>query len=365
MRIAHVVFAIAASAGAVTVLNGCGGSLAGASAGAIGNAASAPVGASDFTLAEYRLYGQKLKQPFDVSFDARDRLWLNSFYPYLGVMRNDGRFAAHALKEKRNNYGVESAHDMAVGPDHDLWFTDYYGKTVGKVNPSGKIEQFQPFGSTGYGFTAGIVEARKHLWVVVAGSYLAYLAELNTKPHVIEKIPLPGMYCYPGPITSDATGTLWIGNSGNCPKITRVTPDGRVTDFPIVAADGVWKIVPGPDGNIWFAAASGPEIDPYIGKITPQGEITEYPVSDQVDGMALGPDGNWWLTMPFMGMIDTMSLDGKILAEYTLPNAKMHSEYFQDTTIIPGPNGNLWFAEPGRNRIGELRFRRERGERSF
>ena len=143
------------------------------------------------------------------------------------------------------------------------------------------------------------------------GSYLAYLAELNTKPHVIEKILFPGMYCYPARFTSDATGTLWIGNSGNCPKITRVTPDGRVTDFPIVAADGVWISFPGPTATIWFAAASGPEIDPYIGKITPQGEMTEYPVSDQVDGMALGPDGNWWLTMPFMGMIDTMSLDGR------------------------------------------------------
>ncbi|HEY2473592.1 MAG TPA: hypothetical protein VGI19_02205 [Candidatus Cybelea sp.] len=361
MRASRFVLAVLGLA-AVLVLDGCGGSPVGAPVGAIGTRGS-PMTGQGFTLEEYPLDSQKLQIPYDVVFDAHDRLWLNSFYPYLGVMRHNGHFAARAFQIKRNNYGYESAHLMAVGPDHNLWFTDYYGKMVGRVDSSGNIEQFQPF--TNYAFTAGIVTARKHLWVVMAGSYHASLVELDTKPHVVKAIALPGNYCYPGPITVDATGTFWIGNSANCPKITRVTPDDRVTDFPIVAADGVWKIVSGPDGNVWFAASYAPAINPYIGKITPQGNITVYPVSDQVDGIALGPDGNWWLTMPFMGRIATMSLGGQILAEYDLPNAIKHSQMrFQDTTIILGPDGNLWFAEPSRNKIGELRFQRRRFDRS-
>ena len=52
-----------------------------------------------------------------------------------------------------------------------------------------------------------------------------------------------------------------------------------------------------------------------------------------------------------------MSLDGQILAEYTLPDAWKHSQpKFQATKIILGPDGNLWFAEANRNKIGELRF---------
>lgn len=295
-----------------------------------------------------------MQAPFDVVFDARDRLWLDSEWPYLGMMRKPGHFSAHAFAKTRNNYGVDHAYAMTVGPDRNLWFTDYYGLDVGRVDQSGRIAQFHPFDD--YGFTAGIVSARKHLWIVEAGFYKGALAEIDTKPHLVKNIPLLGRYCWPGPIAADANGTLWIGNSGNCPKITRVTPDGRVTDFPIVAADGVWAIAAGPDGNVWFSAADGPEINPWIGKITPQGQITKYPVSDQVDGIAVGPDGNWWLTMPFMGAIAVMSLDGTILAEYQLPHALEHSHVFQDATIVLGPDNNLWFAEPSRNKVGELRF---------
>jgi virginiamycin B lyase len=311
-------------------------------------------------LKEYVLQGSKLQVPFAVVFDARQRLWFNSFYQYLGMIRSDGRIVAHRFQKWY--YGrLQVNGGLTLGPDQRVWFTDYYDENFGVVESTGHIKQYRPFGTAyGYGYTSGIVSARGHLWMLVLGSYGPgeSLVELDTTPSIVKVINLPSVDCWAIPITADSDGTLWIGNGPHCPEITRVTTDDKVTSFSIPhAADGVWAIASGPDGNVWFAAGDGPEINPYIGKMTPKGVLTTYPISDQANGITLGPNGNWWITMPFVGKVVTMSLEGKILAEYTLPGAWKHSQpRFQTGKIVLGPDGNLWFAEANRNKIGELRF---------
>lgn len=67
---------------------------------------------------------------------------------------------------------------------------------------------------------------------------------------------------------------------------------GNITEFE--ATTGSDRIIPGPDGNLWFTAP----FNNSIGRITPTGAITEFPLPlpAQLRDIVAGPDGNLWFT---------------------------------------------------------------------
>jgi virginiamycin B lyase len=299
---------------------------------------------------EYPIKNEHLVGPLAVAFDASNNLWFNAFYYYLGRRDPKGLITPHSLHvdKKFDSYG-----SMTAGPRGDVCFSDYAGN-VGKIEPDGKIDLYFKHESS---IKAGLVITHGYLWVVLSGYINSAVDQVTVDGKLVKQIVLPGYYCYPGPIGASKDGTLWVGYSGNCPAIVRVTESGETTEFPIAAADGVWSVVNGPDGNMWFTAGDDQTTNDYVGKITPDGQITEYPLPNQASGMVVGPDGNWWLTMPWVGKIAVMSQEGNLLREYTLPNAVNGSQpKYQLGTIVLGRDGNLWFPEGYRNKIGELEF---------
>ncbi|HEY2474014.1 MAG TPA: hypothetical protein VGI19_04350 [Candidatus Cybelea sp.] len=294
--------------------------------------------------------------PLSLIFDKRGDLWFNAFLlPYLGKMAPNGKVTAHRLPIKLTPCGQEYANEFALGPDHNIWLTDLCGQSLGTVKPDDEIMQKDPFLKTGYSYTAGITTMSRGLWVVITP--YGYLAEVSATWKVIKTIRLPNYYCWPGPIGVGYAKTLWIPGGANC-SIARVTPDGKVADFPVQAKDGVWVITRGPDGNMWFTAADGPKENAWVGKITPNGQITKYPITDQAWGIAMGPDGNWWITEPYVGHVISMNLQGQVVDDIKLPHSINGSQpRFQTGEIIQGPDGNMWFGEGLRNKIGELIFR--------
>lgn len=309
-------------------------------------------------LLEFYINNQNLTTNYSLAFSPTGYLWFTAFQrSYLGRLGPKGSIIQRALPKKRNAYGPEYAEAIARGPDGSMWFTDYLGKEVGKLAPGQrKIHEYQPFDN--YGFTFGITSGpRNHIYVVDSGYLYGYVAELDTEPRLVKDIRIKGYYCWPDSIAAGPDDTLWVGSSANCPKVTRIDRHRKTADFPVVASDGVWQIAPGPEKNMWFTAAYNAQNQPYIGKITMSGQITEYPIDSQADGIVAGPDGNMWFTQPWVGKIKSMTLDGQIVADYTLPGAISGSQpNFRATQIIKGPDGNLWFAEGYRNTIGELVF---------
>ena len=83
-----------------------------------------------------------------------------------------------------------------------------------------------------------------------------------------------------------------------------MTPDGKVTDFPVptpISGDNPsLAIIPGPNNTLWFT-------EPYrdkIGEITTSGVITEFNIPSAVatpTSITLGPDGAFWFTGSFGG----------------------------------------------------------------
>ena len=57
-----------------------------------------------------------------------------------------------------------------------------------------------------------------------------------------------------------------------------------------ISTDVLDRIVPGPDGNMWFNGFGT------IGRITPAGAITEFAIDGNAEALAWGPDGNLWFT---------------------------------------------------------------------
>src|SRR5205823_13908206 len=102
---------------------------------------------------------------------------------------------------------------IVAGPDLDVWFTEYSGRKIGRIDTAGVLTEF-PIGAV------------------------------------------------PGGITIGPDGNIWF-TEFNASKIGRLSYDAVLmdpvlTEFPIpTAGSGPFGIASGPDGNIWFAEFGG------------------------------------------------------------------------------------------------------------
>ena len=276
-------------------------------------------------------------------------------------------------------------HQIAAGPDGNLWFTESSAEQIGRITPTGQLTEFS----------------------------------------------VPTADGQPEGIAAGPDGSLWFTDNG----IGRITPAGQVTEYPIPTADGdPREIVTGPDDNLWFtdgggigrmtvggqvteyalpspdfavgiAAAAGrrcvvhrrghqrdrpdhdririhppgtghriPDSDrrqcaerdrgragrqpvvhggraDQIGRITPAGQITEYRVPTTLAnprGIAAGPDGNLWFTEYDAHQIGRITPAGQI-TEYRIPTGTA-----DPFGIAAGPDGNVWFTEYYPGNIGRI-----------
>lgn len=120
---------------------------------------------------------------------------------------------------------------IAAGPDHNLWFTEFMGNQIGQITTVGTSTEF----------------------------------------------PVPTPASGPGYIAKGVDGALWFTEDG-AGKVARITVDGVVSETPIPTANsGPNGITSGPDGNLWFAETIG-----RVGRIVPligAGNLRSLPTS--------------------------------------------------------------------------------------
>jgi hypothetical protein len=99
-------------------------------------------------------------------------------------------------------------------------------------------------------------------------------------------------------VTVSVTGPIRFGSLTNGYTYTSVAADPApvAQEFPVpTARSGPAGIAAGPDGDMWFAEATGK-----IGRVTPAGVLTEFSAGIAADshpyGIAAGPDGDMWFT---------------------------------------------------------------------
>jgi virginiamycin B lyase len=173
-------------------------------------------------------------------------------------------------------------------------------------------------------------------------------------PAVTSQYPIPTKSSQPEGITLGADGNLWITEFA-ASKIGQLAVNGKISDVvtptrrsgPFGTASG-----PGPNLNVWFTEESIAR----VGQITTSGPpYVEYtlpnPAAKPV-GIALGSDGNMWVTDPGTNSIWRVEqLRQKPHIKFTQFPLAGNA---QPLAITNGPDGALWFTEPGTNSIGRI-----------
>ena len=190
-------------------------------------------------------------------------------------------------------------------------------------------------------------------------SLLALLATCCTLRASTDFVVPPGADPQPFGITKGPDGNVWfVENLRNA--IAKITPGGKVTEYPVPGAHGLERITTGPDGNLWFTDSyySYPNPESFIGKITPSGTITLYQATFFYPGypadtfpaspidIAPGPDGALWFTSQYgyynlIGRIDTSGNVSQV--SITSPNTYT----YPDSRLVLGSDNNLWYIDGG------------------
>jgi virginiamycin B lyase len=158
-------------------------------------------------------------------------------------------------------------------------------------------------------------------------------------------------------ITLGPDGALWFTESTG-DRIGRITKRGKITEYSAGITPGAkpYSIAPGPDGALWFTEIAGAR----IGRITTSGHVTEFSRGitsgeGPVD-LAAGSDGAIWFTeyqsccsyQVNESKIGRITMSGKVTEYSTI------APQSAPTTIVQGPDRNMWFVEMDANRTGRV-----------
>lgn len=195
---------------------------------------------------------------------------------------------------------ISSPHDITVGADGNLWFTNSTAASIGRITPRGYVSSF-------------------------------------SSPVVVA----------PRGITLGPDGNVWFVHAGVGGSVAHVTPSGAITNFP-VGVSSLRDITLGPDGALWFTGG-----DDVVGRITTDGTITRFASGTAPDGIVAGPDGALWFTR--RGVVDpAVGIAGGGLSRMTTAGAV--SDVATDVGgsgiggrgITVSGDGNVWFARRAR-----------------
>jgi virginiamycin B lyase len=231
---------------------------------------------------------------------------------------------------------------IARGPDDALWFTEFNANKIGRITTAGIITEYvvpspnQYF----YGITAGPDGA---LWFT---EFFANKIGRISTAGAITEYPLPPTGgSGPAAITAGPGNTLWFTEPADPGKVGSITTSGIIKVYSLPTQNSLPSyITKGPDGAVWFTESVASK----IGRITPAGRITEYPLAQSgsnLVGITAASGALWFANFdgPAVGRITVSGL----ITEYGVPTAGS-----APTFIAPGPDGALWFTEWFGNKIG-------------
>ena len=152
----------------------------------------------------------------------------------------------------------------------------------------------------------------------------------------------------PYAITTGPDGNIWYSEQNGSHNVGRMTTSGTVTEY-----SGMWAslgITGGPDGNVWFVQFAGPVV-PLVSRVTPFGVITDFPLPNTNAGpsdITTGPDGNLWVAEFNASSLARVTPSG-VMTEFAVPSPPY--------SLAKGPDGNLWYTEYSLGKIGRFVLR--------
>jgi len=293
--------------------------------------------------------------------------------------------AAPAGAATFNEYTIGSAYPahapryIKAGPDGNVWFAD--GGTeggIGRISPHGELFTefgfpgadeiaFEPNGVTFWTGDTGIFE-RTRLGEEYASSTATLNYAATTSPTgEVWFSTKNAEFCHPPLFSEDKTTqkcegfpgattgrltSIAFDRSGNAwgaffeeNKVGELTDGRTLVELP--TKSGPARIALGPEGDLWVSMYEADAID----RITPAGQRTRFPVSpgSGPNDIVLGPDGAFWFVEYKSNKIGRMTTAGVLTGEFPIPTPGAGP-----TGIAVGPDGAIWFTESMTSKIGRL-----------
>jgi len=269
-------------------------------------------------------------------------LWFSTGNKYLGRVNPDGSMTLIPTDPVVPQY-------IAAGKDGNIWFTDnvgyQQGYKVGYVTASGEVHYFWLSGASPADFSGLAVGPDGALWFLMWGGpdgqteYLGRATAAGAEVHAIGNVPILGPVVGPD-------GSLW-GRSVT--GLDHIGLDGTVTSFAV--PDG-WMIDTAPavgaDGSLWVAATRRVAGGDGVLRLARDGTFAAFDLPTRFNpvGIAAGPDGALWIGSHDQGAVVRMSLVGDLLETIGLGNRGPVGP------MAVGPDGDMWltamaFGDPG------------------
>lgn len=249
--------------------------------------------------------------------------------------RNSAAPGAGALIE-----GPLSPYAIVIGPDQNIWFTEYQGDHIGMMTPNGEVKRF-PIAPDGIAerITSGPDAA---LWFTdPRGNRIGRIA-IDGK---IKYVKLPTPQCGPTGITAGADGEIYFSEHA-ANRIGRMSIDGTLAEFTLRSNSGPAEIVAGPDGAVYFIEDESGR----IGRIARNGAIREFAIGTPhsiPSAIASGAGGIYFAELS-AEKIGKLNLDSGTIEEFPIvPRGK-------PLALAAGPDGNLWVTTPDQHSIRKM-----------
>lgn len=224
-----------------------------------------------------------------------------------------------------------------LGPDGNVWFTEYTGNRIGKITPAGTVTEYAlAAGTNPRGICAG---PDGNLWVC---GYTSNKILKVTTSGSVTSYSCPTGASYPFAVASDGTD-LWFTMAGVA-KVGKVTTSGTFTEYSSGLTGATAGICLGPDGNVWFTESTASKVS----KITAGGTITRYSTTTaSANPIGICSDGtDLWFTELDVNKVGKVTTSGTV-TEYSVTSGGPYG-------ITYGPDGNVWFTKQSGNKLSSI-----------
>jgi streptogramin lyase len=230
---------------------------------------------------------------------------------------------------------------LTADPSGAMWFAANNPSVVGEVDSQGNVIHTvtDPSIDNPQGMA---MDGSGQLWVTNASSGDIDVID-TTNGTLAHSYQVPGASPSPWAITAGPDGNMWVTDTASN-SIWQVSPTGGFAQWtdPTGGISDPVSITVGPDGALWFVSTGNDSVD----RITTAGAISSYTASTvpPISGLLsiASQAGSLWVT----------NGSGEGVEQVTPGPSPTFNEISDGTNIFPGeiaagPDGAVWYAEPG------------------
>jgi virginiamycin B lyase len=246
---------------------------------------------------------------------------------------------------------------IALGANDNLFVTENRSSKIAELGSGGKFsESVTPTRKAGPNGVASGPGPALNVWFTETN--VGRVAQVTVAGPPYTEFTLPVSSAKPVGIALGSDGNMWVTDPGTN-SVWRVEqihmkPHVRFTQYQLTGNAQPQFITNGPDDALWFTE---PGTDS-VGRLSVDGRtLTEYALKDKNAypmGITAATDNGLWIVEQKGLALVRMATNGQITAQYPLTGA------MTPDAIVPGVDGNFYFTDTAKNKIGQFLFRSHR-----